>query len=263
MSAIKRTALVTGASSGIGFELANVLAREKHDLVLVARSVDKLSALAADLINKYGTKVTVMANDLSKEEAPWQVFTQLKKENITVDILVNNAGFGDFGPFAETSWEKEKQMIDLNITALTELTKLFLDGMISRRYGRIMNVASTAAFQPGPFMAVYYATKAYVLSFSEAIANELQGTGVTVTALCPGPTESGFVKAAALDDSKLFKNKKLPASREVAEYGYKAMMKGKTVAIHGTMNWIMANSVRFTPRKLVTAVVRKMQERSR
>lgn len=262
MTTLKSTALITGASSGIGLELADVLAREGHNVVLTARNASKLNALAVDLMSKYGVKATVIACDLSEQNAPLKVFDQLKKENILIDILVNNAGFGDFGAFTETKWEKERQMIDVNITALTQLTKLFLDGMIERKYGRIMNVASTAAFQPGPFMAVYYATKAYVLSFSEAIANELQGTGVTVTALCPGPTESGFVKAASLDESKLFRNKKLPTSREVAEYGYKAMMKGKTVAIHGAMNRLMANSVRFTPRKLVTAIVRRMQERA-
>lgn len=258
----RRTALVTGASGGIGLELADVLAGEGFDVVLVARSIGKLEKLAVDLANKYGARVKNIEKDLAQHDAPREVFQQLTKENIIIDVLVNNAGFGDYGPFAETSWEKEKQMIDLNIRALTELTKLFLPGMIARRYGRIMNVASTAAFQPGPLMAVYYATKAYVLSFSEAIASELEGTGVTVTALCPGPTESGFQKAAALEESKLFKGKKLPASREVAEYGYKAMMKGKRVAIHGTMNWLMANSVRFTPRKLVTSVVHSMQKKT-
>lgn len=259
----KPTALVTGASSGIGLELARVMAREGNDLVLVARSAGILNELSISLANQYGAKVTVIAKDLSKPGVPQEIFAQLQKENIHIDMLVNNAGFGDFGAFAETSWAKEKQMIDVNITALTELTKIFLPAMVKNGSGKVMNVASTAAFQPGPFMAIYFATKAYVLSFSEAIANELKGTGVTVTALCPGATQSGFMKAAAMEESKLFKGKKIPTSLEVAEYGYKAMMKGKTVAIHGTMNYILSNAARFAPRNMVTSIARMMVERSR
>lgn len=260
MTGQRRTVLITGASGGIGWELAGVCAREGHDLVLVARSIDKMNELAASLTNRYGCKVIAIAKDLSLHDSPAEIFSRLQQENIRVDILVNNAGFGEYGLFTETRWNKEAQMIDLNIRALTELTKLFLPSMTGNKYGRIMNVASTASFQPGPLMAVYFATKAYVLSFSEAIANELQGTGVTVTALCPGPTESGFKKAASLEDSKLFNEKKVPSSLEVAEYGYKEMMKGSTVAVHGIKNRIMAASVRFTPRRLVTAVVRMMND---
>lgn len=259
----KYTALVTGASSGIGLELARVIAKDGHDLVLVARSADKLNELSVSLANEYGAKVTVIAKDLSKPGVVQEICTQLQRENIHIDMLVNNAGFGSFGAFHETSWAVEKQMIDVNITALTELTRIFLPAMVNKSYGRVMNVASTAAFQPGPFMAVYFATKAYVLSFSEAIANELKGTGVTVTALCPGATESGFMKAAAMEDSKLFKGKKIPTSLDVAEYGYKAMMKGKTVAIHGTMNYILSNAARFAPRNMVTSIARMMVERAR
>lgn len=257
-----KTALITGASSGIGLELARVFAREKHRVVLVARSEKALQQLAQELEQQYGTEAVVLATDLSQREAPQQIFDELQRRGLTVDFLVNNAGFGDFGLFAETSWAKEEQMLDLNIRALTHLTKLFVPGMVQRRSGRIMQLASTAAFQPGPLMAVYYATKAYVLSFSEAIANELQGTGVTVTALCPGPTASGFQDAAALGESKLVKGKKLPTSAEVAEYGYRALLRGNTVAVHGLMNSLMAQSVRFTPRKMVTALVRRMSERA-
>jgi short-subunit dehydrogenase len=153
--------------------------------------------------------------------------------------LINNAGFGDFGMFLETDWNKEAQMIQLNITALTQLTKLYLKEMVKRGSGKIMNVASTAAFQSGPTMAVYYATKAYVLSFSEAIDNEVRDKGVTVTALCPGATESGFQAAAAMEESNLVKGRKLPTSKEVAEYGYESMMKGRTVAIDGFMKKII------------------------
>jgi uncharacterized protein len=164
--------------------------------------------------------------------------------------------------FVETDWNKELQMINLNITTLTQFTKLYLQDMVARKSGRIMNVASTAAFQSGPTMAVYYATKAYVLSFSEAVDNEVSDKGVTVTSLCPGATESGFQAAAAMEESALVKGKKLPTAKEVAEYGYKSMLAGKTVAIHGMMNYIMANSVRFTPRAIVVKLTRKLQDKS-
>lgn len=175
--------------------------------------------------------------------------------------MINNAGFGEFGCFIETSWEKEAAMIDLNIKTLTHLTKLFVKDMVSRGSGRIMNVASTAAFQPGPLMAIYYATKHYVLAFSEAISNELKGTGVTVTALCPGITQSEFQDTAGMNESMLFKRMKIATSKEVAEYGYKQMLAGKTVAVHGLMNRAMALLVRFAPRELVASVVRKLQEK--
>ena len=174
--------------------------------------------------------------------------------------MVNNAGFGHFGLFAESNWEKQHQMIELNITALTQLTHLFLPQLIQQK-GKILNVASTAAFQPGPTMAVYYATKAFVLHFSEALSNELKPTGVTVTALCPGATESGFQKAAEMEESKLVKGRKLPSSADVAIYGYKAFMNGKVVAIHGWLNYLMAQSIRFTPRSLVLKVVRFIQDK--
>ncbi len=257
-----KTALITGASGGIGLELAKVFAHHKHNLVLVARSEGKLKALANELQSQYGISVKIITKDLSLPNAAQEVYAELKNANVSIEFLINNAGFGEFGYFHETAWDKEAMMIDLNIKALTHFTKLFVKDMVQRKSGKILNVASTASFQPGPLMAVYYATKAYVLSFSEAIANELQGTGVTVTALCPGPTESGFQAAATLEESKLVKGKKLPTSLEVAEYAYKALMNGETVAIHGTMNWLMAQSVRFTPRKMVTALVRVMSEKA-
>jgi short-subunit dehydrogenase len=257
-----KTALITGASSGIGLELARFFAKDKHNMVLVARSEGKLKDLAQELTQKHGIMVKIIAKDLSQHNAAQEVYNELKREGIQIDFLVNNAGFGEFGFFHETEWHKEEMMINLNITALTQFTKLFVKDMVHRKYGKIMNVASTAAFQPGPLMAVYYATKAYVLSFSEAIANELQDKGVTITALCPGPTESGFQAAATLEESKLVKGKKMPSSAEVAQYGYQAMMEGEVVAIHGTLNWIMAQSNRFTPRKMVTAIVRAMSEKA-
>jgi uncharacterized protein len=256
-----KTALITGASNGIGLEFAKIFAANNNNLVLVARSEAKLKTLAAELQNQYKVTVKVIAADLSSMEAVEKVYTTCKAENITVDYLVNNAGFGDFGMFVESDWDKTAQMIDLNIKSLTLMCRLFIPDMVARKTGKVLNVASTAAFQPGPTMAVYYATKAYVLNFSEALYNELQDKGVTVTTLCPGATESGFQAAAAMEESALVKGKKLPTSAEVALFGYKAMMKGKLTVIHGFMNYLMANSIRLTPRKWVLPIVRKIQDR--
>ena len=258
---MKNTALITGASNGIGLELARIHASRGKDLVLVARSADKLNRLKTELESKYQVEVLTISKDLSLKEAPQQIFDELQQQDIQVEYLINNAGFGDYGFFHESSWEKEEQMIDLNMKSLTHLTRLFLPEMVKRRSGRIMNVASTAAFQPGPLMAIYYATKHYVLAFSEAIANEVKDYSVTVTALCPGPTESGFQKVAAMEDSKLVNGVKMPTSAEVAEYGYQSMLKGKVVAIHGRANSLMAKSVGFLPRNLVTNMVRKLQDK--
>ena len=257
-----KTALITGASNGIGLELARVHASRGGNLVLVARNKSKLDALKTELENKYSVSVYVIEKDLSKINAAQEVYDETTGKGIQIDYLINNAGFGDFGMFAETDWNKELQMINLNITALTQFTKLYLQDMVKRKVGRIMNVASTAAFQAGPTMAVYCATKAYVLSFSEAVDNEVRDKGISITALCPGATESGFQTAASMEDSNLVKGKKLPTSKDVAEYGYAAMLKGKAVAIHGTMNYIMANSVRFIPRAMVLKVSRRFLDKS-
>ena len=254
-----KTALITGASNGIGLELAKIHASKGGNLVLVARNKAKLEELKAELENQYNVSIYVITKDLSLSNAAQEVYDETKSQNIHIDYLINNAGFGDYGMFADTEWEKEEQMINLNITALTQFTKLYVQDMIQNGNGKIMNVASTAAFQPGPKMAVYFATKAYVLSFTEAIGNELKEKGITVTALCPGPTESGFVDAAAMADSKLVKGRKLPSSKSVALYGYAAMMKGKAVAIHGILNYILANSVRFVPRSFVVWIAGKIQ----
>jgi uncharacterized protein len=258
-----KTALITGASNGIGLELAKIHASKGGNLVLVARNKSKLDELKTELENQYKISVYTIGKDLSLANAAQEVYNETSQQKIQVDYLINNAGFGDFGMFVETDWNKELQMINLNITTLTQFTKLYLQDMVARKSGRIMNVASTAAFQSGPTMAVYYATKAYVLSFSEAVDNEVSVKGVTVTSLCPGATESGFQAAAAMEESALVKGKKLPTAQEVAAYGYKSMLEGKTVAIHGLMNYIMANSVRFTPRALVVKITRKMQDKSK
>lgn len=253
--------LITGASSGIGLELARVAAGKGHDLVLVARTEGKLRELARELHERHGVRAEVIAADLSRPEAAAEVVSRLETLGIQIDALVNNAGFGVYGPFTETALAIELQVIQVNIVALTELTKRLLPGMVARRSGRILNVASTAAFLPGPLMAVYYATKAYVLSFSEAIANELAGTGVTVTVLCPGPTASGFQAAAKLEESKLMAGKTLATSRQVAQDGYDAMMAGKTLIVSGWSNKLVAQMPRLLPRRVVASIVRGVQDR--
>lgn len=256
---MNKTALITGSSNGIGYELARVHAEKGHNLALVARNKSKLDELKNELEEKHRIQVYVIGKDLSQVGAARDVYDELKQKNISVDYLINNAGFGDFGLFAESDWNKQESMINLNITTLAHFTRLFLPDMIRKKSGKILNVASTASFQPGPTMSVYFATKAFVLSFSEAVNNEVSSHGISVTALCPGATHSGFQASASMQDSKLFEGNNFPTSREVAEYGYKAMMKGKAVAIHGLKNSIMANSVRFAPRSLVVKMARKMQ----
>jgi short-subunit dehydrogenase len=247
------TALITGASSGIGLELARIFAREGYRVVLTARNQKRLEEIAEEL---RPADAQAIAIDLSLPGAPEEIHRKLPR----VDVLVNNAGFGVFGKFAENSLAEELNMMQLNMTALVILTKLYLPAMMAAGSGKIMNVASTAAFQPGPLMALYYATKAFVLSFSEAIANELEGTGVTITALCPGPTASEFQERAKMQNSGLVKGRKAMDARTVAEAGYQALMAGKTVVIPGLGNKLLAQSIRFSPRSMVTKIVRRMQE---
>lgn len=260
MSEQKMTALVTGASGGIGLELARLLAADGHDLVLTARSGDKLAQLAEELSGKHGVAARVLTADLALSDAPQRIFEDLQEKGVSVDLLVNNAGFGSYGLFAETDLRSELDLLQVNVVALTHLAKLFLPPMIARRRGYVMNVASTAAFQPGPLMAVYYASKAYVLSLSEALANECEGTGVTISALCPGPTETGFVAAAGMNESKLFERGAMDA-RTVAAEGYRGMLKGKSVVIPGLRNSLVARAVGMLPRRFVTKVVRGIQEK--
>jgi uncharacterized protein len=253
------TVLITGASGGIGYELAKLFARDRHNLILVARSDDKLAQAAAEM-RSLGVTVKTIAIDLGGPSAAKNLFDQLRNENTAVDILINNAGFGALGKFATMSEENILGQIQLNVTALTELTRLFLPPMLARRSGRIMNIASTAGFQPGPLMAVYYASKAYVISFSEAIANEVRNSGVTVTCFCPGATETGFAKRAGNDHTRVFKQFGAMKADKVALDGYRAVMEGKTLAISGAQNWLVAESTRFAPRKLVTAISRWVSE---
>jgi Short-chain dehydrogenases of various substrate specificities len=256
----KDTVLITGASGGIGYELAKVFAEKGFNLVLVARSSAKLNELKKELLSEFEISVKIIVKDLTKENSAGEIYLELEKENIQIAVLVNNAGVGAYGRFYNIDLDRQKDMIRLNIISLVELTHLFLPSMLSNKKGKILNVASTAAFQPGPLMAVYYATKSFVLSFSQALLNELQGTGISVTALCPGPTESGFQKAASIEKVRLVRTGIVPSSKKVALYGYNALMKDKPVAVEGTLNKLLVFAVRFVPRKLITSVVRKLQE---
>jgi hypothetical protein len=257
---VSKTALITGASGGIGYELALLFAGDGYDCILVARSQNKLKELAERLEREHRVKTLVLAKDLAKPSAVDEIYEEVTAASMHVDVLVNNAGFPVFGPFVETDLQVELEMLQVNVIALTALTKLFLKGMVERRAGRILNLASTAAFLPGPLMAVYYASKAYVLSFSQALSNELHGTGVTVTALSPGPTRTGFQKRGVMEDSRLVQGQIADAA-SVALAGYRGLMAGKTIVIPGFTNKLIPWVVRLSPRGVVTRVVRRMQER--
>jgi uncharacterized protein len=252
----RKIALVTGASSGIGAELARIHAVAGGDLVLVARRQDRLEALKAEIANR---EVHILVKDLSDPKAPQQIYDEIKARNIRVDCLINNAGFGYRGLFHQQDWDRNAAMIQVNVVALAALTRLFVPDMVARRSGRILNVASLAGFVAGPLHAVYFATKAFVLSFSESIANELRGTGVTVTALCPGPTRTEFTGYADMDGVSGFK--RAAPARKVAQCGYDAMLKGKPLVVPGLLNKLAAHlALRLTPRSLATRISRATME---
>jgi uncharacterized protein len=257
-----KTALITGASGGIGEELAKVFAAYGFDLVLVARTETKLITLGDALSAQHNIRCTTIPADLALPESPAEVVAQLTKQEITVDVLVNNAGFAAYGQFQEIELDEQLRMIRVNIATLTELTHRLLPGMLARRRGKIMNVASTAAFMPGPLMAVYYATKAYVLSFSEALNSELSGTGVTVTALCPGPTSSGFQSRANMEDSRLVRGREIMGADVVAAAGYDALMANRPVFVPGRSNWATSLMPRFLPRRIIPGIVKRAQGRA-
>jgi short-subunit dehydrogenase len=246
-----KTALITGASSGIGLELAKLFARDGFDLVLVARRQDALESLAGELKRESGTNALVLAKDLSDPLAPEEIFSELKRRFIHVDVLVNGAGFQIYGPISETDLRKNLDLIQTNLVAVTHLTKLFLPGMIMKGRGRILNIGSTGSFQPVPLNAIYCATKAYVLSFSEGIASDLEGTGVTVTCLCPGPTRTRFAERSGIEDIFVFRYMTMDA-KTVARIGYKALMAGQRVVVPGFLNKLLAFLVRLSPRRAVT-----------
>jgi hypothetical protein len=254
-------ALITGASSGIGLELAKLFARESHDLALVARSHETLKHIAENLQQTYGVQVKCYTKDLSISSTPEEIFEALQTEGGNIDILVNNAGFGWRGEFAKMNTADALEMIQVNITSLTHLTRLFLPGMIERKRGKILNVASTAAFQSGPLMATYYASKAYVLNFSLALSEELQGTGVTVTAFCPGPTVTGFGQRAGFTNKKILGGVISMNASIVALDGYKGLMKGKPLVVSGWKNWLGTQLVRLVPRTLPGKLVKGVQQK--
>jgi uncharacterized protein len=257
----KKTALVTGAASGLGFEFSLLLAKDSYNLILVDIDATKLEYAKKRIQKTYDTNVQILVKDLSKANIAQEIFEHV--EEIPIDILINNAGFGLFGAFSDTKWQRESEMLNLHINTTTQLTKLILKGMVDRSNGKILNISSLAAFLPGPLMAIYYASKAYILSFSEAIANELKGTGVTVTALCPGQTKTSFQEVVSSTSCKNKKAFNMACPIEVAKYGYAAMLKGKTVAIPGRFNKFLATLSRFVPRKMTTSIVRKIQEKNR
>jgi uncharacterized protein len=254
----RQLALITGASSGIGLEFARLAARDGYDLALAARSLDKLSALADELKREYGANCTVLESDLMRSDAPGEISARLASARMVPDILINNAGFGDRGTVAELSLQRQIDMVHVNVIAVTALTRLLLPGMLEKKHGAILNVASTAAFQPGPHMAVYYATKAYVLSFTEGLHEELRNTGVSVTCLCPGPTATGFAAVAHMENAWLFRLGAM-AARPVAEAGWAGLKRGKALVIPGWPNKLGAFSVRFGPRAMVRKLTSALQ----
>lgn len=247
------TVLITGASSGIGLELAKLFAADKSNLVLVARSEEKLNDLAKSLRDTHGVDARVLVADLSDASSPQAIFDELKGDGVVIDVLVNNAGFGSLGPFAESNVDEQMNMLKVNIAALTHLSRLFLPGMVERKRGGILNVGSIAGFLPGPNMAVYYATKAYVLHFSEALAEEVRDKGVTVTCLTPGPTETGFGHASGMEKTSMFQNNVMGVE-PVAKAGYHGFRKGQVIVTPGIRNkmtpWLIWMGPRWLVRKI-------------
>jgi short-subunit dehydrogenase len=257
---VRNSVLITGASAGIGQELARCFAAAGDDLVLVARRAEALEQLATDLRSRHNIRVRVEPCDLAQHAAPAELFARLSQAGVTVDVLVNNAGFGALGEVADLALDRQLEMIELNVTALTALTRLFLPAMLQRKNGGVLNVASTAGFQPGPRMAVYYATKAYVLSFTEALAEETAGTGLRVSCLCPGPTKTEFGSVSGMDQSKLFRLGTMTA-RDVAELGYRGWCSGKVVIIAGLTNRLAVFGVRLMPRWVIRKIVKSVNGR--
>ncbi|WED21151.1 SDR family oxidoreductase [Vibrio sp. JC009] len=255
------TALITGASGGIGLELARIHAQKCGDLVLVARSEDKLNQLKAELESQYKVSVTVLAEDLSQADSAERIFKQTEALGLQIDTLINNAGFGGHGLFHERELAADQAMMQVNMVTLTNLTHYYLKGMVARNNGRVLNVSSTASFIPGPLQAVYYATKAYVTSFTQAVAEEVREYNVTATALCPGAVATGFVAAGDLQGIDIWKNAKTPAS--VAKCGYSAMEKGELVAFNeGKLRFMLDWIIPFLPRKMVLKTSRQAMEKS-
>lgn len=256
---MKGTALITGASSGIGFSMAGILAGQGWDLVIVGRSTDTLERMRGELSSKYGVKVIVVGADLSQDGASQKVYDAVKDAGIEVDYLINCAGIGDFGLFMESDLKRQEDMIHVNNLALVSMTGLFVPDMISRGHGRLLNVSSVAAFQPGPLMSIYYASKAFVQSFSEAMAVELRGTGVKVSVLCPGPTDTPFLEKAGQTEQNMYKKSSCVTADKVAEYGLRKAEKGKVVIVCGLVFKLMIFFERLVPRSVTRWAVFKLQ----
>lgn len=256
---MKNVALITGASGGLGTEFCKLFAKDGYNLLLAARNGDKLNEIKAEIEKTYSVSVLTIKIDLSQSAAPERLYEFATEQNAEICALVNNAGFGDFGAFETCDLNKATQMVQVNDMALMRITRLFLPQMTARKSGKILNVASVASFAPGPLMSVYYASKAFVLSFSEALSTECKKSGVSVTALCPGPTKTGFERSAALETSGLFKNLKNADAASTAAFGYKSMKKGKVVAVHGASNRFLVTLMKFAPRALVRKCVYKIQ----
>mgnify|MGYP000035337134 CR=1 FL=1 len=253
------TVLITGASTGIGYEFAKIFAKHNYNLILVARNLERLQKVKNELQTN-SINIHIIAKDLSISSSVDEINQELMDKNLNVNILINNAGFGFAGPFYELDLKSQLDMIQVNVNSLVKLTGLILPSMIKNGYGKIMNVASTAAFQPGPYMAIYYATKAFVLSFSEALYAELSHKGISVTALCPGPTRTEFQTRAGIEHINLFRTKFLPymSAEKVAQIGYKGLMKGKRVVIPGLFNKLGTIAVRFVPKTFVLYVIKNL-----
>ena len=255
-------ALITGASGGIGYELAKLFAEDGKDIVVIARSQDKLEDLKQEVEDKYGTNVKVLVKDLSDPNSPQEIYTELEETMVTVDVLVNNAGFGVYGMFSENDLQQELDMIQVNITSLTHLTKSFLRKMLDNKSGHILNVGSTGSFAPVPLEAAYGASKSFVLSFSEALANELQGTGVSVTCLCPGLTDTGFYERAVGKAPGPNKRRKMMDAATIAKAGYKALEQGEAYVIPGLVYKLIPIGIRIFPRNWIVKVSRWMLEQA-
>lgn len=257
---MKNVTLITGASSGLGLEFAKQLAKKKHDLLLVARNTTKLEEIQQELTEKYNISVYIYAQDLAKDNAAKPIYEYVKENNLFVNVLINNAGFGDYGEFANANLKKQNDMIHVNVISLVELTHYCLQDMLKYDEGKILNLCSMASFQPGPLMSVYYATKAFVLSLTEALSVELENTNITISALCPGPTATGFEKNANLKNSGLFINLNVAKAKDVVLYGIKALQKKQVIAIPGVTNKIAITMSKLAPRKLVRKFVYSIQK---
>jgi short-subunit dehydrogenase len=259
---LKKTALITGASSGLGNEFCRLFAQDNYNLVLVARNKSGLEKLANELEEKYKIFVKIIVKDLSEDSAAEEIFNETQADKLFINILVNNAGFGQYGNFLETELAHEIKMIQVNIITLTKLTKLYSREMGNNGGGKILNVASTAAFLPGPFMAVYYATKAYVLNFSEALAKELSDSGITVTTFCPGTTKTNFHKNADIEINGTIKEKIIMEAEDAARQGYDGLKGGKSLVIPGVRNKLLTFGIKLVPRKFSMSIINKIQKKS-